>query len=69
MGFRRSITVLLGRTRQLAREGKHWARGAKRLESRAGEHLSIDDLYNCTKVYCSLILDVCNRSRAELGLK
>ncbi len=58
-----------GRTRQVAREGKHWQEGQSDWNPEAGEHLSIEDLYNCTKVYCSLILDVCNRTRAELGLK
>jgi acetylornithine deacetylase/succinyl-diaminopimelate desuccinylase-like protein len=58
-----------GRTRQVPREGRHWAGGESDWNPAQGEHLSIDDLYNCTKVYCSLILDVCNRSRAELGLK
>jgi acetylornithine deacetylase/succinyl-diaminopimelate desuccinylase-like protein len=58
-----------GRTRQVAREGHHWGGGESDWNPEQGEHLSIDDLYNCTKVYSSLILDVCNRSRAELGLK
>ena len=58
-----------GRTRQLAQEGKHWDNAQSDWNPEAGEHLSIDDLYNTTKVYCSLILDVCNRTRAELGIK
>lgn len=58
-----------GRTRKVANDGKHWDKGQSDWNPEAGEHLSIEDLVSCTKVYCSLILDICNRSRAELGLK
>lgn len=34
-----------------------------------GEHASIEDLYIGTKVYANLILDVCNRTRDELGIQ
>ena len=34
-----------------------------------GEHASIEDIYTGTKVYANLILDVCNRTREELGIK
>jgi acetylornithine deacetylase/succinyl-diaminopimelate desuccinylase-like protein len=37
-------------------------------DAEAGEHCSIEDLYTCTKVYASLILEVCNRTRQELGI-
>ena len=33
-----------------------------------GEHASIEDLVTGTKVYANLILDICNRSREELGI-
>ena len=33
-----------------------------------GEHASIEDLYTGTKVYANLILEVCNRTREELGI-
>jgi acetylornithine deacetylase len=33
-----------------------------------GEHASIEDLVAGTKVYANLILDVCSRSREELGI-
>jgi len=33
-----------------------------------GEHASIEDLVAGTKVYASLIVDVCSRSREELGI-
>ena len=34
-----------------------------------GEHLAIEDLTNTAKVYTALILDVCSKTRLELGLK
>ncbi len=34
-----------------------------------GEHASIEDLYVGTKVYANLILEVCNRTREELGIR
>lgn len=33
-----------------------------------GEHLLIEDLVNCTKVYVALIADVCTKTRVELGI-
>ncbi len=32
-------------------------------------HVSIDDLYNCAKVYAALALNTCNCTRSELGIK
>ncbi|MDP7168913.1 MAG: M20/M25/M40 family metallo-hydrolase [Nitrospinota bacterium] len=37
-----------------------------RWDPNAGEHVSIDDLYDCTRVYASLILDVCGKLRSEV---
>lgn len=34
-----------------------------------GEHASIEDLFTGTKVYANLILEICNRTRQELGIK
>jgi acetylornithine deacetylase/succinyl-diaminopimelate desuccinylase-like protein len=34
-----------------------------------GEHLAIEDLTKTAKVYTALILDVCSKTREELGLK
>lgn len=34
-----------------------------------GEHISINDLVETTSVYASLIMDVCNRTREELGIE
>jgi len=43
--------------------------GKENWDPDVGEHLSIEDLTDTAKVYTALILDVCSRSRAELGLK
>lgn len=58
-----------GRTRVLTEAERLKARAESGWNPGQGEHLSIEDLYNCAKVYARLALDVCNRSRAELGLK
>lgn len=57
-----------GRTRELA-EGTHYGDGQSDWNPQQGEHASIDDLYNSTKVCASLILNVCTRTREELGIK
>jgi hypothetical protein len=36
---------------------------------RQGEHASIADMVLATRVYLNLILNVCSRTRSELGLK
>ena len=36
-----------------------------RWDPNAGEHVSIQDLYDCTRVYVSLILNVCSKQREE----
>ena len=43
--------------------------GKENWDPDVGEHLAIDDLTKTAKVYTSLILDVCSKSREELGLK
>jgi acetylornithine deacetylase/succinyl-diaminopimelate desuccinylase-like protein len=43
--------------------------GKENWDPDVGEHLSIDDLTSTAKVYTSLILDVCSKTRDELGLK
>lgn len=37
-----------------------------RWDPNAGEHVSIEDLHSCAKVYASLILDVCTRPRSDV---
>jgi acetylornithine deacetylase len=44
------------------------ASGKQFWDAEIGEHLSIEDLTNTTKVYTAIILDVCSKTRAELGL-
>lgn len=41
--------------------GKQW-------DAEVGEHLSIEDLTNTAKIYTALILDVCSKTRSELGV-
>jgi acetylornithine deacetylase/succinyl-diaminopimelate desuccinylase-like protein len=69
---RHGITALnygpSGRTRDLAK-GTHYGKAQSDWNPTQGEHLAIEDLYQCTKVYASLILDVCNRTRKELRIK
>lgn len=43
--------------------------GKENWDPDVGEHLSIEDLTATARVYTSLILDVCSKTRAELGLK
>ena len=42
--------------------------GKENWDPEVGEHLSIEDLTRTAKVYTALILDVCSKTRAELGL-
>ena len=42
--------------------------GKENWDPDVGEHLAIEDLTNTAKVYAALILDVCGKTRAELGL-
>lgn len=43
--------------------------GRENWDPEIGEHLAIEDLTNTAKVYTALILDVCGKTREELGLK
>lgn len=42
---------------------------AKDWNPQQGEHASIEDMLQATRVYVNLILNVCTRTRAELGLE
>jgi acetylornithine deacetylase/succinyl-diaminopimelate desuccinylase-like protein len=42
--------------------GKDWS-------PRQGEHASLEDMMQATRVYLNLILNVCTRTRAELGMQ
>lgn len=57
-----------GRTRTPA-EGSHYGKAESDWNPQQGEHLNIDDLHNTTKVYATLMLNTCMRTREELGLE
>lgn len=57
-----------GRVRQLS-QGSHYNDAQSDWNPSEGEHISIDDLVQTTKVYVSLIMDVCNRTREELNIE
>jgi acetylornithine deacetylase/succinyl-diaminopimelate desuccinylase-like protein len=42
--------------------------GKENWDPEVGEHLSIEDLTATARVYATLMLDVCGRSREEIGL-
>ena len=51
------------------RPGERPGNLAKDWNPQQGEHASIEDMLQATRVYLNLILNVCTRTRAELGLK
>lgn len=55
-----------GRTRTLA-AGTHYGTGQSDWNPEFGEHLNIDDLYNTTRIYTSLIINTLTKSREETG--
>jgi acetylornithine deacetylase len=57
-----------GRTRSLS-ENHHYGDAQSDWNPKQGEHASITDLVDSTKVYLSLIVDVLSRTRDDLGLK
>jgi acetylornithine deacetylase/succinyl-diaminopimelate desuccinylase-like protein len=42
--------------------------GKENWDADVGEHLAIEDLTATAKVYAALILDICSKTREELGL-
>jgi hypothetical protein len=56
-----------GRTRALS-AGFHYDKAQSDWNPQQGEHVSIEDMLQTTKVYLSLIANVCTRSREELGI-
>jgi acetylornithine deacetylase len=56
-----------GRTRTLS-ENHHYGDAQSDWNPKQGEHASITDLVDSTKVYLSLIVDVLSRTREDLGL-
>jgi len=57
-----------GRTRSLS-EYQHHGKAQSDWNPKQGEHASITDLVETTKVYLTLIVDVLSRTREEMGLK
>lgn len=56
-----------GRTRALS-DVTHYDKGQTDWNPGQGEHASISDMINTTKVYLTLILDLCSKTRRELGI-
>jgi len=56
-----------GRTRTLA-TGTHYGDAQSDWNPELGEHLNIDDLFNSTQVYVSLIINTLTKTREELGI-
>lgn len=57
-----------GRTRTLA-DHRHYGKALSDWNPDHGEHASITDMVNGAKTYASLMLDLCTRTRDELGIK
>ena len=57
-----------GRTRSLS-AGFHYDNAQSDWNPQQGEHVSIEDMLVTTKVYLSLIVNICSRSREELGIR
>ncbi len=57
-----------GRTRSLS-HGFHYDKAQSDWNPQQGEHVSIEDMLKTTKVYLSLILNICSKTREELGIK
>ena len=56
-----------GRTRTLS-EGTHYHGAQSDWNPDEGEHCNIDEIVNATKVYASMIVNVCSRERSSMGL-
>jgi len=57
-----------GRTRTLS-DGVHYDNAQSDWNPQQGEHISVEDMVKSTKVYLSLIMNVCSKTREELGIK
>lgn len=55
-----------GKTRELA-VGTHYGEARSDWNPELGEHLSVDDLFNTTKIYTSLIINTLMKTREETG--
>jgi acetylornithine deacetylase/succinyl-diaminopimelate desuccinylase-like protein len=57
-----------GKTRQLS-DGRHYGNAQSDWNPDAGEHASIDDMVQGAKAYATLMLNVCTKTREELGIQ
>ena len=57
-----------GRTRVLS-DGRHYGNAQSDWNPDAGEHASIDDMVQGAKTYATLMLNLCTRTRDELGIE
>lgn len=57
-----------GRTRTLS-DVQHYGKAQSDWNPQQGEHVSIEDMLKTTKVYLTLILNICSKTRKELGIK
>lgn len=55
-----------GKTRELA-AGTHYGKAQSDWNPELGEHLSVDDLFNTTKIYTALIINTLMKTREETG--
>lgn len=55
-----------GKTRELA-TGTHYGKAQSDWNPELGEHLSVDDLFNTTKIYTALIINTLMKTREETG--
>lgn len=58
-----------GRTRVLAPDGRHFGHASSDWNPDAGEHASISDMVEGAKAYLTLILNLCSKTRDELGIQ
>ena len=56
-----------GRTRVLS-DGRHYGHAQSDWNPDAGEHASIDDMVQGAKTYATMMLNLCTRTREELGI-
>lgn len=57
-----------GRTRELS-DGRHYGNAQSDWNPDAGEHASIDDMVQGAKTYATIMLNLCTRTREELGIQ
>jgi hypothetical protein len=56
-----------GRTRALS-DGRHYGNAQSDWNPDAGEHASISDMVDGAKAYLTMMLNLCSKTREELGI-